>query len=84
MNEEITTMKTLLLATALALSVGMSAAFASVTTFSDGSTYDSAAATATKYASNSRLVMSDAMASHKANGVKVVRFGPPEGGLGGA
>ncbi|HTB43229.1 MAG TPA: hypothetical protein VK741_06355 [Acetobacteraceae bacterium] len=77
-------MKTLFLASALALSVGMSAAFASVTIFSDGSTYDSAAPTApTKYASNSRLVMSDATMSRKANAVKVVRFGPPESGIGG-
>jgi hypothetical protein len=84
-TEEPTTMKTLFLASALALSVGMSAAFASVTIYSDGSTYDSAAtaAMANKYASNTPLVMSDATPWHKTDGVKVVRFGPPESGLGG-
>jgi hypothetical protein len=76
-------MKTLLLAAGIALSVGMSAASASVTTFSDGSTYDSGTATATQYASNARLVMSDATMPHKSQGVKVVRFGPPESGMGG-
>jgi hypothetical protein len=78
-------MKTLFLASALALSAGMSTAFATVITFSDGSTWNSAAPTApTQYASNSRLVMSDATASHRTEHVKVVRFGPPDGGLGGA
>jgi hypothetical protein len=76
-------MKTLLLASAFAVSIGMSAAFASVTTYTDGSTYDSAA-TATRYASNTPTVMSDAAPPHKTEGVKVVRFGPPESGMGGA
>lgn len=78
-------MKTLLLASALALSVGMSAAFASVTIYSDGSTYDSAATAsmANKYASKAPVVMSDAAPWHQADHhTKVVRFGPPESGLG--
>jgi hypothetical protein len=83
-TEDPTAMKTLLLASALALSVGMSAAFASVTIYSDGSTYDSAATAtmANKYASRTPVVMSDAMPWHKAGHEKVVRFGPPESGLG--
>lgn len=77
-------MKTLFLASALALSVGMSAALASVITYTDGSIYnsDAVAAIASKNdASGMRLGIANPTTWHK-TGMKVVRFGPPETGAG--
>ena len=81
-------MKTLLLASALALSTA-GAAFASVTVYTDGSTYDSAtgitAPAPANYASNANKIVSDVpFFKHLTNDPKVVRFGPPDGGMGGA
>jgi hypothetical protein len=61
-------MKPLFLASALALSVGAHAAFASMTIFSDGSTYDSTAP-ARLYASTAPATMSDATAWHRGDTV---------------
>jgi hypothetical protein len=82
------TMKTLLLASVLALAAGTGAAFASVTTYTDGSTYDSATgvttAPPTNYAMAGAHSATDASVAHKSGGPKVVRWGPPTGSLGGA
>jgi hypothetical protein len=81
-------MKMLLLASALALGTA-GAAFASVTTYTDGSTYNDATGVTTpppaKYAMGGQQVVSDVpFLRHLNNDPKVVRFGPPSGGLGGA
>jgi hypothetical protein len=80
-------MKTLLLASVLALTVS-AGAFASTTIYTDGSTYDSATgittAPPTVYAMAGTHVATDAPMAHKADGMKVVRWGPPTGGMGGA
>jgi hypothetical protein len=86
--EESTTMKTLLLASALALGTA-GAAFASVTVYTDGSTYNNANGVTTQapanYASNANRIVSDVpFFKHLTNDPKVVRFGPPDGGVGGA
>ena len=75
-------MKTLLLASALVLSTGMSAAFASVTIYSDGSSNksDAMAGSSTYDPTGAHVGMANATAWHKTDGVKVVRFGPPEAG----
>jgi len=81
-------MKTLFLASALVLAASTGAAFASVTTYTDGSTYDSATGVTsppqTNYAMAGAHNASDASVSHHTNGPKVVRWGPPTGSLGGA
>ncbi|MGA3401936.1 MAG: hypothetical protein ABSC95_22200 [Acetobacteraceae bacterium] len=73
-------MKTLFVASALARSVGMGAAFASVTTDTDGSTYDSGAVVAASKNDTSapRLRRANPTAWHKTDSMRVVRFGPPE------
>jgi hypothetical protein len=82
-------MKTLLLASALALSTA-GAAFASITTYTDGSTYNNETGVTTpppaNYALNSKQTLSDVpLFGHITNhDPKVVRWGPPDGGLGGA
>jgi hypothetical protein len=80
-------MKTLLLASAVALTTA-SAAFASITTFTDGSTYNSATGVtsppAAAYAMGGKQTATDLPFLHTNNDPKVIRFGPPEGGLGGA
>ena len=75
-------MKTLFLTSALVLSIGMSAAFASVTIYSDGSSNKSdAMAGSSKYdPTGARVGMANTKTWHKTDGVKVVRFGPPEAG----
>ena len=73
-------MKTLLLASVLALTASAGAAFASVTVYTDGSTYDSATgvttAPQTTYAM-AGTTATDAPVWHMTNGPKVVRWGPP-------
>ena len=80
-------MKTLLLASALALTTA-GAAFASVTTYTDGSTYNSATGITNPppaaYAMSGSQTATDAPFWHRNNDPKVVRRGPPESGLGGA
>jgi hypothetical protein len=82
-----TAMKMLLLASALALTTA-GAAFASVTVYTDGSTYNSATGTTTPppaaYAMGSKQTATDAPSGHVTKDPKVVRWGPPESGLGGA
>jgi hypothetical protein len=74
-------MKTLFLATALAMSVGMSAAFASVTVYTDGSTFDSATANTAPKTATMQVGSAGLAGWHgKAGGSKVVRFGPPDAG----
>jgi len=81
-------MKTLLLASALVLAASTGAAFASVTTYTDGSTYDSATGVTSPPRTNYAMVgahsATDAAVSQHTNGPKVVRWGPPTGSLGGA
>ena len=81
-------MKTLLLASLLALTANAGAAFASVTVYTDGSTYNSATGTTTPppaaYAMGSKQTATDAPSGHVTKDPKVVRWGPPESGLGGA
>jgi len=74
-------MKTLLLTSALVLSTGMSAAFASVTIYSDGSSNksDAMAGSSTYDPTGAHVGMANTTTWHK-TGVKVVRFGPPEAG----
>jgi hypothetical protein len=84
--EDITAMKTLLLASALALTTA-GAAFASVTIYTDGSTYNSATGITTPppaaYAmGGSKQTATDTPVWHTNNDPKVVRWGPPDGGLG--
>jgi hypothetical protein len=78
-------MKTLLLASALALTF-VGAASASVTVYTDGSTYNSTTGITTPppaaYAMGGKQTATDTPASHPVNGPKVVRWGPPDGGLG--
>jgi hypothetical protein len=78
-------MKTLLLASALALTTA-GAAFASVTVYTDGSTYNSATGITTPppaaYAMAGKQTATDAPIAHATNNPKVVRWGPPDGGLG--
>ncbi|HTB43145.1 MAG TPA: hypothetical protein VK741_05920 [Acetobacteraceae bacterium] len=78
-------MKTLLLASALALTTA-GAAFASVTVYTDGSTYNSATGVTTPppaaYAMGGKQTATDTPASRPTNGPKVVRWGPPDVGLG--
>jgi hypothetical protein len=81
-------MKTMLLATALALMASTGGAFASVTTYTDGSTYDSATGVTTpapqKFAMGASNTATDAHPSwFHINNPKVVRWGPPAGGLDG-
>jgi hypothetical protein len=79
-------MKTLLLALVLALTASAGAAFASVTVYTDGSTYDSATGVTTApqqvYAMAGAHTATDASVWHAANGPKVVRWGPPDAGNG--
>jgi hypothetical protein len=79
-------MKTILLASVLALSASVGAAFASVTTYTDGSTYDSVtgATTApqTTYAMAGSHSATNAFVWHKSDGPKVVRRGPPTNSMG--
>jgi hypothetical protein len=82
-------MKTLLLASVLALSASAGTAFASVTTYTDGSTYDSTTGITTAprtLAMGGSHTMSDALSPifRKNNDPKVVRWGPPSGDQGGA
>ena len=85
--EEFTAMKTLLLASALALT-SAGAAFASITTYTDGSTYNSATGVtsppAAAYAMGGQQTVTDVPFWHRNSDPKVVRSGPPESGLGGA
>ncbi len=75
-------MKTLLLASVLALTASAGAAFASVTVYTDGSTYDPATGVTTApqqtYAMAGTHTATDASVWHKSNGAKVVRWGPPD------
>ncbi len=79
-------MKTLLLASALALTT-VGAAFASVTVYTDGSTYNSATGVTTPppatYAMGGQQTATDAPTWHTNNDPKVVHWGPPEGEMGG-
>lgn len=81
-------MKTLLLASALVLAASTGAAFASITTYTDGSTYDNVTGVTTppqtNYAMAGAHSATDAPMSHHISGPKVVRWGPPTGSLGGA
>jgi hypothetical protein len=85
--EEFAAMKMLLLASALALSTA-GAAFASVTVYTDGSTYNSATGITTPppaaYAMGGKQTATDLPFWHTNNDPKVVRWGPPGNGLGGA
>jgi hypothetical protein len=76
-------MKTLLLASALALATA-GAAFASVTVYTDGSTYNTVTGVTTPpptaYAMGGKQTATDAPAGHATNDPKVVRWGPPDGG----
>ena len=78
-------MKTMLLASALALAASTGAALASVTTYTDGSTYNSVTGVTTpapqKFALNGSRTATDAPFSwfHSGNNPKVVRWGPPDG-----
>ena len=80
-------MKTLLLASALALATA-GAAFASVTVYTDGSTYNTVTGVTTPpptaYAMGGKQTATDAPSEHVTNDPKLVRWGPPESGLGGA
>ncbi len=80
-------MKTLLLASALALTF-VGAASASVTVYTDGSTYNSTTGITTPppaaYAMGGNQTATDGSFWHKNNDPKVIHRGPPEGGLGGA
>ena len=73
-------MKTLLLASALALTTA-GAAFASVTVYTDGSTYNSATGVTTPppaaYAMGGKQTATDTPASRPTNDPKVVRWGRP-------
>jgi hypothetical protein len=77
-------MKTMLLASALALMASTGAALASVTIYTDGSTYNSATGVTTPaprtFALGGSHVAADAPQSWFHNdGPKVVRWGPPDG-----
>ena len=75
-------MKTMLLATALAATVGIGSAFASVTVYTDGTTFDNRPLASV--ASHGGMAMCDmpmqAASQLSSGGVKVVRFGPPDAG----
>ena len=74
-------MKTLFFATLLAMSVGASAAFASVTVYTDGSTFNSEEANPAPKNSAKDVGMTNLAGWHgKIGGSKVVRFGPPDAG----
>ena len=81
-------MKMLLLASALAACAGMGSAFASVTVYTDGSTYDPAATAAQSKAmcavpatsSAGTCAASSDRAPWLSHAPKVVRWGPPDGG----
>ena len=72
-------MKTLLLASALALTTA-GAAFASVTVYTDGSTYNNVTGVTTppaaNYAMGGRQTKTDTPASHTSNDPTVIRSGP--------
>jgi hypothetical protein len=84
-DEEFTAMKTLLLACTLAMSAGAGTAFASVTIYTDGSTFDSAAANPAPKNTTLQVGAAAVAGWHgKAGSAKVVRFGPLDaGGLSG-
>jgi hypothetical protein len=72
-------MKTLLLASVLALTASAGAAFASVTIYTDGSTYNSATGVTTAPPKTFAMAgATDAPVWHTTNGPKVVRWGPPD------
>ena len=79
-------MKTLLLASALALTT-VGAAFAAVTTYADGSAYDDATGVAisppTAYAMSGKQTATDTSASHRTNDPRVVRWGLDNSDIGG-
>jgi len=79
-------MKNLFLAGALAL-LASTSAFASVIIYSDGSKYDTETGFTipppTKYAMGGPNAVTDVPVWRKHEGTKVIRFGPPTGGLGG-
>lgn len=80
-------MKMLLLASALALTTA-GAAFASVTTYADGSTYNDVTGVTTTpppaaYAMGGRQTATDALASHTTNDPSVIRSGPSYDDMGG-
>jgi hypothetical protein len=79
-------MKTLLLASVLALTASAGAAFASVTVYTDGSTYNSATGVTTAppqiYAMAGAHTATDGSVWHTSTGPKVVRWGPPDAGNG--
>jgi hypothetical protein len=81
-------MKKMLLASVLALATTAGTAFASVTVYTDGSTYDSTtgitSAPPTSTAANGTQSATDAPFWRGKNDMKVVHFGPPDGGFGGA
>jgi hypothetical protein len=81
-------MKNIVLAAVLGLFASTAAAFASVTIYSDGSTYDSATGITTpapeKYAMGGVPTATDAQVWNHKDRPKVVRWGPPGGGMGGA
>jgi hypothetical protein len=83
--------KTLLLASAIAACAGIGSAFASVTVYTDGSIYDPVATAAQSRAmcpvptatSTGTCATSADPAPWLSHTPKVVRFGPPDSGLGG-
>jgi hypothetical protein len=81
-------MRALLLASTIAVCAGIGPAFGSVTVYTDGTTYDSSpAATAAQCnmpakCSTGTCSSSSDPAPWKSDAEKVVRFGPPESGLG--
>jgi hypothetical protein len=76
-------MKTMLLASALALMASTGAAFASITVYTDGSTYNSATGVTTpapqKFALGSHVATDAPLSFFGNNDPKVVRWGPPDG-----
>jgi hypothetical protein len=79
-------MKTLLLASVLALTASAGGALASVTVYTDGSTYNSATGVTTApqrvYAMAGAHTATDGSVWHTTNGPKVVRWSPPDAGNG--
>jgi hypothetical protein len=81
-------MKALLLASAIAACAGIGTALASVTVYTDGSTYDSSPAPAAAQCDTPTRLSTDPPSSSsdpapwRSDAEKVVRFGPPESGLG--
>lgn len=84
--------KALLLASAIAACAGIEPAFASITVYTDGTTYDSSPAAPppaqcpvpAKYSTGTCSSSSDPAPWQRSHTPKVVRFGPPDSGLGGA